>query len=32
MTTIQGANMAVGAIKVGKEQKLKVRSMKEFHV
>ena len=32
MTTVQGALMAVGAIKVGREQNLTVRSMKEFHV
>ena len=32
MTTVQGANIAVGAIRVGRGEKLKVRSMKEFHV
>jgi carbamoyl-phosphate synthase large subunit len=32
MTTVQGALMAVGAIRVGREQNLTVRSMKEFHV
>ncbi len=32
MTTVQGANIAVGAIRVGRGEKLGVRSMKEFHV
>jgi carbamoyl-phosphate synthase large subunit len=32
MTTIQGANIAVGAIRVGRSEKLGVRSMKEFHI
>lgn len=32
MTTVQGANIAVGAIRVGRGEKLKVRSMKEFHI
>ncbi|MDR0508299.1 MAG: carbamoyl-phosphate synthase large subunit [Candidatus Methanoplasma sp.] len=31
LTTIQGADAAVGAIKVAKEQSFEVRSMKEFH-
>ncbi len=32
MTTAQGANIAVGAIRVGRTGELKVRSTKEFHV
>jgi carbamoyl-phosphate synthase large subunit len=32
MTTAQGANIAVGAIRVGRTGKLNVRSTKEFHV
>ena len=31
LTTIQGADAAVGAIKVAKDQNFPVRSMKEFH-
>ena len=31
MTTVQGANIAVAAIKVARDQKLGVRGMKEFH-
>jgi len=31
LTTIQGADAAVGAIKVAKDQSFVVRSMKEFH-
>ncbi len=31
MTTINGANVAVAAIKVARDRKLGVRSMKEFH-
>jgi len=31
MTTVQGANIAVSAIKVARSGKLDVRSMKEFH-
>jgi carbamoyl-phosphate synthase large subunit len=32
LTTIQGADAAVGAIKVAKDQSFMVRSMKEFHM
>ncbi|MGI5964962.1 MAG: carbamoyl-phosphate synthase large subunit [Candidatus Methanomethylophilaceae archaeon] len=32
MTTVQGADIAVGAIRVGREKKTSVRSIKEFHV
>ena len=32
LTTIQGAEAAVGAIKVSKDQSFPVRSMKEFHM
>jgi len=32
LTTIQGADAAVGAIKVAKDQNFTVRSMKEFHM
>jgi len=32
LTTIQGADAAVGAIKVSKDQNLPVRAMKEFHM
>ena len=32
LTTVQGADAAVGAIKVAKEQSFSVRSMKEFHM
>ena len=31
MTTVNGANIAVGAIKVARSQKISVRGMKEFH-
>ncbi|MCL1811417.1 MAG: carbamoyl-phosphate synthase large subunit [Methanomassiliicoccaceae archaeon] len=31
LTTVQGADAAVGAIKIAKEQNFSVRSMKEFH-
>ena len=31
MTTVQGANIAVGAIRVGRDNKLKVRSTKEYN-
>lgn len=31
MTTVQGANIAVGAIRVGRENELRVRSTKEYH-
>ena len=31
MTTVQGAEIAVGSIKVARSEKLGVRSMKEFH-
>jgi carbamoyl-phosphate synthase large subunit len=31
LTTIQGADAAVGAIRVSKEQSFQVRSMSEFH-
>ena len=31
MTTVQGAEIAVGSIKVARSEKLSVRSMKEFH-
>jgi len=32
LTTVQGADAAVGAIKIAKEQSFSVRSMKEFHM
>jgi carbamoyl-phosphate synthase large subunit len=32
LTTVQGADAAVGAIRVAKEQSFSVRSMKEFHM
>ena len=31
LTTVQGADITVGAIRVGREKKSSVRSMKEFH-
>ena len=31
MTTVQGAEIAVGSIKVARSENLGVRSMKEFH-
>ena len=31
MTTVNGANIAVGAIRVARSQKIGVRGMKEFH-
>ena len=31
VTTVPGAEMAVGSIKVARSEKLSVRSMKEFH-
>ena len=31
MTTVNGANIAVGAIRVARSQKISVRGMKEFH-
>ena len=31
MTTVQGAEIAVGSIQVARSQKLGVRSMREFH-
>jgi carbamoyl-phosphate synthase large subunit len=32
LTSVQGADASVGAIKVAKDQNFTVRSMKEFHM